>query len=623
MAQSLIRLTLESNQYERNLKNAKKQWEDFTKSIGVNVKSMSKIAVAAGAVSTALKVAKDAFSQSRTMMDEWGRTVQSAESVYNSFLNSLNSGDISGFLSNINQIVSSARDAYDALSNLQEFNAFNQINVQKAHTNLNNAVTDFRNGNATKADVEAANEILKNELRERGKRENAVYEQTIKQVAKEYGANANDLKKLLAGNYTDWENQKHSYVNAGSKGFKFTPMASPYVFTGQQATISGGPASEDERLSVLARNIPVERLDALQQMGRQAESTNTEIANLDKTLSRLLNKKETHAKGGKGGGDPITYAADSVAAQQALVAQLQKQWNEAGGDVRGQYLQPLIEAEGVLKRILDEQTLAKEQAAGRLQGGNVMTSGLGSMTGFEGIGGGLSSDVLPQVLSPLQQINAEIARTQELMQYAPTSDVYQQMKEHLEELLVKQGQFTGDSKKMTNSWQMAASAVSNMGSALNSIEDPAAKIMSLVAQAIASVAAGAGQAISAKDTTASGWAWIGAAAAITGQMIAIISQIHSSTGFQNGGMIKGYSTGGTIQGNSYSGDNIGGMVDGSQLVGLNAGELVLNKAQQATLAQNLQGGGNIRMTGEVTGEKIVLVANRYLKRTGQGEIVTW
>ena len=78
-----------------------------------------------------------------------------------------------------------------------------------------------------------------------------------------------------------------------------------------------------------------------------------------------------------------------------------------------------------------------------------------------------------------------------------------------------------------------------------------------------------------------------------------------------------------IKGNSYSGDNIGGIVDGSQLVGLNAGELVLNKAQQATLAQNLQGGGNIRMTGEVTGEKIVLVANRYLKRTGQGEIVTW
>ena len=89
-------------------------------------------------------------------------------------------------------------------------------------------------------------------------------------------------------------------------------------------------------------------------------------------------------------------------------------------------------------------------------------------------------------------------------------------------------------------------------------------------------------------------------------MISTIATIHSATGFSEGGMVKG---------NTYSGDQIPAM--------LNAGEVVLNKAQQATLAQNLQGGGNIRMTGEVTGEKIVLVANRYLKRTGQGEIVTW
>ena len=89
-------------------------------------------------------------------------------------------------------------------------------------------------------------------------------------------------------------------------------------------------------------------------------------------------------------------------------------------------------------------------------------------------------------------------------------------------------------------------------------------------------------------------------------------------------MIKGYSTGGTIQGNSYSGDNIGGLVDGSQLIGLNAGEIVLNKAAQVTLAQNLQGnGGGMRVVGEIRGESIVLVANRYFKRTGQGEIVTW
>ena len=98
-------------------------------------------------------------------------------------------------------------------------------------------------------------------------------------------------------------------------------------------------------------------------------------------------------------------------------------------------------------------------------------------------------------------------------------------------------------------------------------------------------------------------------------MISTISAIHSATGYASGGVIKG---------NSYSGDNIGGLVDGSQLVGLNAGELVLNQAQQGNLASQLSGAGRgMNIVGEIQGEKIVLVANRFFKRTGQGEIVTW
>ena len=178
-------------------------------------------------------------------------------------------------------------------------------------------------------------------------------------------------------------------------------------------------------------------------------------------------------------------------------------------------------------------------------------------------------------------------------------------------------------KQQKMAFGLAAQAAQGFGAALSGIEDPAAKAAGTVVSAIASIALGFAMASSSANTAGTGWGWLAWLGAGMSAMATTISTIHSLTGYQNGGVVKGYSTGGTIQGNSYSGDNIGGMVDGSQLVGLNAGELVLNKAQQATLAQNLQGGGNIRMTGEVTGEKIVLVANRYFKRTGQGEIVTW
>ena len=74
-----------------------------------------------------------------------------------------------------------------------------------------------------------------------------------------------------------------------------------------------------------------------------------------------------------------------------------------------------------------------------------------------------------------------------------------------------------------------------------------------------------------------------------------------------------------IGGNSYSGDNIyaGG-------AWVNSGELVLNRAQQSTLASQLQGQDKqMHVVGEVQGEKIILVANRTFRRKGQGEIVTW
>ena len=229
--------------------------------------------------------------------------------------------------------------------------------------------------------------------------------------------------------------------------------------------------------------------------------------------------------------------------------------------------------------------LYAEQAQGKLLGGNAQTSGLegSQFRGFAAasldVGAGLSPKIIEEINNSLT---------------SQISILNQQQK----------------------AYGMAAQAAQNFGSAMAGIEDPAAKAAGQVTQAIASIALGFAMASSNANTAGTGWGWLAWLAAGMGAMATTIATIHSLTGYAEGGMIKG---------NSYSGDNIGGIVDGSQLVGLNAGELVLNKAQQATLAQNLQGNGDggMRVVGEIQGEKIVLVANRYFKRTGQGEIVTW
>lgn len=165
-------------------------------------------------------------------------------------------------------------------------------------------------------------------------------------------------------------------------------------------------------------------------------------------------------------------------------------------------------------------------------------------------------------------------------------------------------------KETMKAAQMAANAVSSIGDAFNAIEDPSAKAAGTVMQAIASIALGFAQAAAAKDTTASGWGWLAWLAAGAAAMATTISTIHSLTNLSEGGFVPG---------NSYSGDNIYG---GNAMV--NSGELVLNRSQQNNLANALQGGPQgLDLRAVVSGEQIVLVANRSLKRRGKGELVTW
>jgi hypothetical protein len=149
------------------------------------------------------------------------------------------------------------------------------------------------------------------------------------------------------------------------------------------------------------------------------------------------------------------------------------------------------------------------------------------------------------------------------------------------------------------------------------MEDPAAKAAGTVISAIANIALGFAMA-SVQAGVLGPFGWVAWLAAGTAALATTISTVHSLTGYANGGVIKG---------NSYSGDNIGGMVDGGAggFVGLNAGEVVLNAAQQRGVASALSEGGNrrIEVFGRLSGETIYLSSDRYTRRTGRGTIMTW
>jgi hypothetical protein len=163
-----------------------------------------------------------------------------------------------------------------------------------------------------------------------------------------------------------------------------------------------------------------------------------------------------------------------------------------------------------------------------------------------------------------------------------------------------------DVKTLTKTANITADVVGSIGQAFNSIEDPAAKVAGTVAQAIATVAAGYAQATLAAAQTGNPWVWVAFAASGLAQMLTMIGTIHSATGYAEGGIVRG---------NTYSNDQI--------FAGLNAGEVVLNRAQSGVLASQLEGnnGGfaDGQIVGVLQGEHIALVAKRWGKRTGRGE----
>lgn len=168
-------------------------------------------------------------------------------------------------------------------------------------------------------------------------------------------------------------------------------------------------------------------------------------------------------------------------------------------------------------------------------------------------------------------------------------------------------------EKTMKAWQNAASAVGSVGSALQSIEDPGAKVAGIIANAIATIAMTFAKSL---DGTWTPWDWIAGAAAGTATMIATIAAIKSATA-------GSYAQGGIVPGNSYSGDRL--------TANVNSGELILNRSQQDAVAaqlewarQDIRGDGGAGGSGRpyVTGEEIWTGTNNYTKRSGRGEIVT-
>ena len=368
------------------------------------------------------------------------------------------------------------------------------------------------------------------------------------------------------------------------------------------------PANERERLAQAVKHLNDKEIDNFQSLAEAAQMTEVEINNQRKMVARVLNGRN----GGSGAGGGRGGSATELTEEQLNTKKIQEyshEYERASAERKEWLLQEI--------KVLQQRNAEIKYYQDLATGKKVLPMGPDTVMEGQGVGlntiGAIQKDVqdaLKQPIdisgftTPLEQMQEELEKLIELRDNAMSAEGWQAGNKAVQRKQKEIGQYKGnDGTKDVNAAQEIGKMASGISSMVSGIESLGVEIP----QGMKDMLGG----IQGIVTLLSGISTILTA-------IEAISAADSIIPFAHGGVVHaagGWS--GMVPGNSFSGDNIPAMLD--------SGELVLNKFQQQALAANLQNnnGGGMRVVGEIQGEKIVMVANRFLKRSGQGELVTW
>ena len=161
----------------------------------INIDAVKLLDIGLKTLNGALGVAKDAFFASEASVDAWGRAMEVGRSLYDGFLTALNTGDISGYLSRIDEIVSAAERAYNELDRLATQKAINNAATQGQRVENERMRTMLRTGRyIAPADGRAATPGLKEG--------DKLSKQQLATIAKQLGYGQNTLNNFIRADIT-------------------------------------------------------------------------------------------------------------------------------------------------------------------------------------------------------------------------------------------------------------------------------------------------------------------------------------------------------------------------------------------------------------------------------------
>lgn len=549
---------------------------------GLNINMFKGFAPALAAVTAALKISKDAFFANEENIDEWGRVVESSQSLYEGFLTAINTGDISGYLGNINEIVLAAREAYDELDRLSTQKAINNNAVKAQQIENERFRTMLRTGRyIAPVDGRSSGGMKTGDL-----------------LSKEQLAR---ISQMLKNGMTNITKFVKADVDQSTRAIE--------ALYKEQAT-QLGISLDDFKAGTVDMTTFEQMLAGAVKYNQYEQAHTTTVQSFSPTT-----------------GYRESYVRDNTKNPYEQY----KGWNVFKDD--GELFQKIIDL--VNQRYSDQSQLLSQygqayrginRVEGVKVGGNAVTTNVtptldtSALTGFGEIP---SLEPLNQELQiTIKSLKESKKAWQEMLETASTSEGQEQARQGLATVSSQIKNITNGmqlkgidnkaleelaerSKVVKEEWEDAAKAISAVGNALSQLEDPAAKVAGMVGAAIAQIALGFAQA-TASDSKLGVFGWIAAIAGGLGTMLATISAIKSAT--------SGYAEGGIVGGSTFSGD--------TNYIRANSGEMFINQSDQAKLfaaikGNNLMLGGGGELVARIRGDQLELVRKNHNRLIGK------
>jgi hypothetical protein len=651
MADLVTRLLLQTKNFDDGITRSAaemKKMRERANSVKGEINSLSgimgKFAGALGVAMTAQQAFKKTIDGCQASADSFAAIQQSATTSVDNFFSSMASGDFTSFINGIDNIASSARQAYNALDDLSNMSMAFSNKQSRVRVQMGEDIVKMRKGRqkgasaSDKAAAAAAKKDYEKLMNETGADANKMYNQSFVAMKARLASRAgvrdpsiftdqiiqnvlesdissksvSSVRRKIDAQWAKYLKGESSIINKyGGKSITMSTSAGSYSLntkvSPKLAKVQAAYERKHAQLIAMHEALSIYTDKELQDMGQKYQQAWGYRGLQDEQAQKLLRYGNVGISGGtKHTGAHRTNVNTPppipLTEMEQLDAKLQKLETSTPTILDAEKLKSVYaEIDAIVKRMTDLQNSQSENSL-NARFSLFNTYGIWNRANPTYNNGNASNRLIGS--------GGQSAAWDQLQGTAPNMDLIDK------EVRGMSAPVDTTNQKLTDTYNTMSTIYNVSGQLAGSFSDLGAAFKELgadskgfsAALAVAQFAMAISSAIGgmvdkANKSSLTVWDWIAGIAAGTAAVVTMAAQIKSIGAFANGGI---------VQGSSYSGDKL--------MVRANSGEMILNGGQQKNLFDLINNGGTAgggRVEFMISGSNLKGVLNNYDHKTSK------